>query len=134
MSKKRRQNRNGFTLLEVMVALSILAGVMVTVFGLHGRTLFLVDRARSEITAPLLARGIMAKQMRELPEPAALSGTFSAFPDMEWKSSVVPVSGLVAEEEKERIYRIRVEILKNGVAVWDLTAACGVPDETESSR
>jgi len=45
----------GFTLLEVMVSLSILAIVMVSVFKMHSQTIFMAETAKFYSTAPMLA-------------------------------------------------------------------------------
>ena len=51
----------GFTLLEVMIALAILAGVVVTVIGAVNYHLGLAARDREETVAVLLARGKLAE-------------------------------------------------------------------------
>ena len=48
--------RSGFTLLEVMVAMSIIAIVLLAVYRLHSQTLMMNYSARFYTTAPLLAQ------------------------------------------------------------------------------
>lgn len=79
-------NRNscGFTLLEVVIALAILAGVITTVVVTFNRHLTLATEDRDTTTALLLARA-------KLDQPDFLtvttaSGTFAPdFPEFSWK-------------------------------------------------
>ena len=50
----------GFTLLEVMVAISILAIALVAVFGSQSQSLSLANEAKFNTTAPFLAQSKMA--------------------------------------------------------------------------
>ena len=74
----------GFTLLEVMVALAILAGVILTVITSYNYHLGIVTRDKEETEAMLLARA-------KLDEPGFLqqeqtSGNFAPrHPDITWK-------------------------------------------------
>lgn len=76
--------RRGFTLLEVLIALAILAGAVTTVVVTFNRHLSLVVRDKETTTALLLARA-------KLEEPGFISsekadGTFAPeFPDLAWK-------------------------------------------------
>jgi general secretion pathway protein I len=51
----------GFTLLETMVAISIMAIVLVAVFRLHSQSIALTDDALFNTQAPLLAQGKLAE-------------------------------------------------------------------------
>lgn len=79
-----RLRNHGFTLLEVLVALALLAGVLTSVVVIFNRHLSLVIRDREETTALLLARS-------KLDQPDFLTattseGTFAPQqPDMTWK-------------------------------------------------
>ncbi len=80
----------GFTLLEVMVALAIMAGVLLTVITSFSHHLSVVSRDRDETVAILLARA----KLEELEMPNAQSDKKSDsfapdHPEMEW---------LIAEE------------------------------------
>src|SRR5262249_48090530 len=65
----------GFTLLEVLVAVAIVAIVLVTFMGLHLRSLDATIRAQDLSTAVLLAQGKMAT-MGEFPETGEEQGRF----------------------------------------------------------
>lgn len=76
----------GFTLLEVMVALAIIAGTVVTVIGAVNYQLSVVARDREESVAQLLARSKLEEleQAKEMPERQ--EGTFApAWPAYVWR-------------------------------------------------
>ncbi len=82
----------GFTLLEVMIALAIMAGVILTVISSFNYHLSLVNRDREETIAVLLARA-------KLDDPAfakdvAGKGTFAPdWPAFAWKTEITPADG-----------------------------------------
>ena len=84
-----RPGNHGFTLLEVLVALALLAGVLTSVVVIFNRHLSLVVRDREETTALLLARA-------KLDQPDFLTaitaeGTFAPEqPEMTWKRQALP--------------------------------------------
>ncbi|WP_242346929.1 prepilin-type N-terminal cleavage/methylation domain-containing protein [Anaeromyxobacter terrae] len=93
----RRAARGGFTLLEVMIALAILAGALLTVSEIVGGSLRNHVRARQLEVATLLARGKMVeleseyerKGFRDFDESA--EGTFEedGHPEVRWATEVV---------------------------------------------
>jgi general secretion pathway protein I len=80
------QPQRGFTLLEIMVALSILAIVLVSVYRLHAQTVSMNNEVRFYATAPMLAQLKMAEIESENPEDMRDdSGDFGdEFPDYRW--------------------------------------------------
>ncbi len=62
MKKQRAQCADGFTLLEVMIALAIVAIALVTLLGLSNRTVLVHDRIQKLTRATLLAQQLMAEQ------------------------------------------------------------------------
>jgi general secretion pathway protein I len=81
----------GFTLLEVMVALAIMAGVLLTVISSFNYHLSIITRDREETTALLLARAKMEEL--ELVKKDGLQGvqegTFAPdHPEISWKAEV----------------------------------------------
>lgn len=88
----------GFTLLEIMIALAIMAGTLITLLGAFNHHLSLVERDREETVALLLARGKL-EELEALPAEtlAAREGTFAPErPDVSWTLAVTPtaVTGL----------------------------------------
>lgn len=79
----------GFTLLEVMIALAIMAGVVVTVIGAVNHHLGLVVRDREETTAVLLARGKLAEPGFATQETN--DGSFApVWPEYKWRREILP--------------------------------------------
>jgi len=79
----------GFTLLEVLVAVAIVALALVTFMGLHLRSLDATIRAQDLTTAVLLAQGKMAT-MGEFPDTGEEQGKFEG-PELErfqWATAV----------------------------------------------
>ena len=76
----------GFTLLEVMIALAILAGVVLTVISSVNHHLTVVARDQEETVAVLLGRSKL-----DQPGGAAGEGTFApAWPGYSWRTEVMP--------------------------------------------
>jgi general secretion pathway protein I len=88
--KPQAQTRTaGFTLLEVLVAVAIVAIALVTFMGLHLRSLDATIRAQDLSTAVLLAQGKMAT-MGEFPETGEEQGRFEG-PELarfQWATAV----------------------------------------------
>ena len=83
-----RDVNSGFTLLEVMVSLAIMAGVILTVLGSVNYHLGIIANERDNTTLTLLARTRMAEL--EL-VPAKGEGTFApSHPELNWKSDLLP--------------------------------------------
>jgi general secretion pathway protein I len=79
----------GFTLLEVLVAVAIVAIALVTFMGLHLRSLEATIRAQDLTTAVLLAQGKIAT-MGEFPDTGEEQGKFAG-PELErfqWATAV----------------------------------------------
>ena len=84
----------GFTLLEVMIALAIMTGTLLTVLGAFNHHLSLVGRDREETVALLLARGKLEElEMLPVETLTAQEGTFAPDrPDVTWKLSINPTA------------------------------------------
>jgi len=81
----------GFTLLEVMIALTIMTGVILTVISSFNYHLSIITRDREETTALLLARAKLEElEMRKKDELQAIQeGTFAPeHPEISWKAEV----------------------------------------------
>ncbi len=79
---------SGFTLLEVMVALAIMAGVILTVLSSVNYHLEIIANERDSTTLTLLARN----RITELEQaPAKGEGTFApSHPELTWKADLQP--------------------------------------------
>lgn len=78
----------GFTLLEVMIALAILAIALTSLFGSQSSSVALATETRFNIQAPLLAQLQLAR-FHSTEEVYADSGDFDdEFPGFQWKLTV----------------------------------------------
>ena len=103
-SSNSSRGRRGFTLLEVMVALAVVAFAFVGLLTLHGRNIQLVDRANHYSRAVLLAREMMAQlQFEDGATIDSSSGTFESYPEYRWER-------IVDETNFESVKRIRVRV------------------------
>ncbi|MBA4423163.1 MAG: hypothetical protein C0390_08705 [Syntrophus sp. (in: bacteria)] len=82
--------REGFTLLEVMIAMAILAIALVSVYQSQSQSLSMASDSRFLTTASLLAQGRMAEIDAASPlQMANGKGDFGeAFPDYKWEMEV----------------------------------------------
>jgi general secretion pathway protein I len=100
--------RAGFTLLEVMVALAIIAFAVVGLLGLHARNIKIVARDQNLTRATLLARELISQiqfqvtsnGLRDLGDD---QGTFDGYPGYRWERRVM-TTGL--DEMREVIIRV----------------------------
>ena len=101
------QPQKGFTLLEIMAALSILAIVLVSVYRLHAQTVSMNSEVRFYATAPVLAQLKMAEVESESPEDMGDdSGDFGdEFPNYRWNIVIDDVEstalGNIAQDLKK---------------------------------
>ena len=88
----------GFTLLEIMIALAIMAGTLLTLLGAFNHHLALVGSEREETVALLLARGKLEElEMAPVESLNAQEGSFAPDrPDITWKLAITPtvITGL----------------------------------------
>lgn len=96
----------GFTLLEVMIAMAILATTLVVVFQSQSQSVSMASIARFETTASLLAQAKMSEIEAASPEDVISdNGDFGGdFPDYSWQVDVT-------ETELENLKKIEVKIV-----------------------
>lgn len=100
----------GFTFLEVMVAFSIVALVLVGIYKLQSQSIALGVRARFNAIAPMLA-DLKATEIVDAPEGIQISdsGDFGEnFPGYSWQTEVSDVDSEYLEETAKRLKRIDV--------------------------
>lgn len=89
---------SGFTLLEVMIAVAIIAIVLVAVFGSQSQSLSLANDAKFSTTAALLAQRKIAEVEAESSlDLISTSGDFGEdFPEYQWELNIsdIPISEL----------------------------------------
>jgi general secretion pathway protein I len=83
-------HEKGFTLLEVMIAMSILAITLVVVFQSQSQSISMASRARFKTTASFLTQSKMAEIEAAKPENVVSdNGNFGDdFPDYSWRVDV----------------------------------------------
>ena len=106
LQNMRILKKNGFTLLEVMIAMAILAITLVVVFQSQSQSISMAGRARFESTASLLAQSKMAEIEAADPENVVSdSGDFGDdFPGYSWQVDVT-------ETEIKLLKKIKVKVV-----------------------
>ncbi len=112
MKDKSRNEDFGFTLLEVMVSLAIIAIALMAVLGSQSQGSSLANESKFDTTAALLAQSKMAEmEVRALNDLGSSSGDFGEdFPGYAWE---VSVQGLALEElsmVSEKVKQIDVTV------------------------
>ena len=118
-SRRRRPAvGDGFTLLEVMVALAVMALVLVSVFRINAQSVSMSETARFQSLAALMAQQTLAQTLATASEPpfsdaGSFDGDRSGY---RWRIDMVSLNPLVlADERVLKMTRIDVEITqKNG--------------------
>mgnify|MGYP001078653371 CR=1 FL=1 len=92
---KRHASRKGFTLLEVMIAMAILATVLVTVFHSQSQSIAMANESRALTTLALLAQSRMAEiEGRQDLSTGQTTGNFGDdFPDYTWTANISQPQG-----------------------------------------
>ena len=92
---KHAESRQGFTLLEVMIAMAILAIVLVTVFHSQSQSIAMANESRAMTTLALLAQSRMAEvEGQQNLSTGQTSGKFGDdYPDYSWTASISQPQG-----------------------------------------
>ena len=110
------RGRKGFTLLEMMISLMILAIAMTSVFRLQSMSAMMASQTRFETTAPLLAQMKMAEIMAlDSDALGSDSGDFGdEFPEYTWNVSVEEMESDILGTTAERLRRIDLSVIWGG--------------------
>ncbi|QTA93223.1 type IV pilus modification PilV family protein [Desulfonema magnum] len=103
---------SGFTLLEVMVAVSIISFVLVAVYKMHAQTVAMTIASRFYTTAPLLAQSKIAElEIKSADDLTSDSGDFGDdFAGYSWSASVEDVESEFLGSVAERLKRIDINV------------------------
>ena len=107
-----RRSKAGFTLFEVLVAMSVIAISLSAVYRLHSQTLSMAHRARFYTIAPLLAHQKMAEfQLLPPDDLADDTGDFGeGYASFSWKATVNGVESELLRQTQEDFKRIDITI------------------------
>ena len=110
-----QQPDSGFTLLEIMVAVSIIAIVLVSVYKMQAQTITMNYAARFYATAPLLAQLKIAEvEIENLGESADDSGDFGdEFPGYRWNVVIDDIDSELLGNIAENLKKIDVNVSFN---------------------
>ena len=106
---------SGFTLLEIMVAISIISIVLVTVYRMHAQTISMNVISRFQTTAPILAKKVLTEtESKTLDDLADDSGDFGKeFSDYKWQVSVIEIESDTLGEIAKDLKQIEVTVSLN---------------------
>ncbi|MEA1949173.1 MAG: prepilin-type N-terminal cleavage/methylation domain-containing protein [Thermodesulfobacteriota bacterium] len=112
---RNQEPDSGFTLLEIMVALSIIAIVLVSVYKMQAQTISMNYAARFYATAPLLAQLKIAEvEIENFREPADDSGDFGdEFPGYRWNVVIDDIDSELLGNIAENLKKIDVNVSFN---------------------
>ncbi len=115
LATRNLQPDSGFTLLEIMVALSIIAIVLVSVYKMQAQTISMNYEARFYATAPLLAQLKIAEIEIENPgEQTDNSGDFGdEFPGYRWNVVIDDIESELLGNIAENLKQINVNVSLN---------------------
>ena len=102
----------GFTLLEVMVAMAIIAIALTAVLGSQSQSVSLASEAKFKTTAPFLAQSKIAEiEVAEQDDLAGGSGDFGEdFPGYTWELSVEDIAFEEPENVSDLLKRIDLKV------------------------
>jgi general secretion pathway protein I len=106
---------SGFTLLEVMVAIAIIAIVVLSIYRLHTQTISMNTAARFYTIAPLLAEDTLAAiEIQKADQWQADGGDFGEkFTGFHWQTQIDAVESELLDVQAERLKKIEVTISFN---------------------
>ena len=107
-----RSEPHGFTLLEIMVAMAIIAIVLVAVYKMHHQTIDMNNAASFHTRAPLLAQKKIAEiKRRTLNDIADEEGGFGEdFSDYHWQMTVEDVESELLGDAARRLKKIDMTV------------------------
>lgn len=107
---------SGFTLLEVMVALAVIATVLISVYQLHAQSLSLALETRFHSHAPFLAQQKIVELTAETTESVESgSGDFGEdYPELRWQLVVEAVESDFTETVPIHLMRIDLTVSDSG--------------------
>ena len=108
-------SQHGFTLIEIMAAISIIAIVLVSVYKLHAQSVAMTSEVRFYATAPMLAQKKMAEiESKSIKDVSDESGDFGdQFPNYSFNIAISDVESKELGNVAENLKRIDITISFN---------------------
>ena len=113
------KDTNGFTLLEILVSLSIIAIVLISLFRMQSSNINLINSEKFYSIAPYLAQkkiaDIESKLLFSNESDANISGDFKEdFPKYKWEYNIsnfiFPDTDIISKQQAENFKKINIEI------------------------
>ncbi|MCP4670321.1 MAG: prepilin-type N-terminal cleavage/methylation domain-containing protein [Desulfobacula sp.] len=120
----------GFTLLEVMISVSIIAFIFVSVFRMQSGTIDLAISGKFNGMAPMLAKNLLNDAGRDIDNWSEFEGDFGEnFPGIQWRMDVsdsfFEMDDFIGEDNQARFKKIKIEIIKSsgfsGTKIYTMT-------------
>lgn len=111
-----RERNQGFTLLEIMVSISIIAIVFVAIYEMHFTTLSLTQRTQFSYTAPILAQHKLAQfEQSGFGNLTRTDGDFQDIhPGYRWKITVEDVDSKILGSVSKELKKVDLTIFQPG--------------------
>ncbi len=112
----------GFTLLEVMVALAVLATTLTVIYQLHGQTMMISASARFYNLAPMLAQAKLSElEQGTYAQLAESSGDFGEdYPGYQWSVQIEDVASDLIEAKKNHFTHIEIVVSNDDGSSYNL--------------
>jgi len=109
------KNNGGFTLLEIMVSIAIIAIVLVSLFHMHAATIRLAEKIKFDAVASSLAQKKITDICMDLEDDGDAKGDFGdEFPGYSWESHMADMTefdeDMISEKQAKNMKRIDLTI------------------------
>ncbi|SMC47229.1 general secretion pathway protein I [Desulfocicer vacuolatum DSM 3385] len=123
--KKTGLTPHGFTLLEIMVSISIIAIVLVSLFQMHAATIVLAEKVKFNAVATALAQKKITEISMDMEDTGNTGGDFGdEFPGYSWECRMGEMSvfdeNIISEKQAEHMKRIELSIFLGDRHVFTL--------------
>jgi len=108
----KEKARNGFTLMEILIAISIIAIALLAAHRMQSQTLIMAQSAKFYTIAPLLAQSKMADfQLVSGNELTDDSGDFGEdYPGYTWKATVADITSEILDQTAQDLKQIDLTV------------------------
>ena len=120
----RQKACQGFSLIEVLVAMAVIAIVVIAIFRLNSQTIDMTNATRFHTLAPLLAQSKLADiESRKIEDATSDSGDFGeSHPGFNWNVTIDTVLSESLGETAENLKKIDLTVSYSGSgAIYNLT-------------